>query len=46
MDQYVKDLIREDYNRLVKKETLNTTAEIERLILLQSIEGHAHNGHV
>lgn len=45
MEQFVKDLIREDYNRLVKKETLNTTAEIERLILLQSIEGHAHNGH-
>ncbi|MCP4229761.1 MAG: CBS domain-containing protein [bacterium] len=45
MEQYVKDLIREDYNRLLKNETLNTTAEIERLILLQSIEGHAHNGH-
>lgn len=27
------------------RERLNTTAEIERLVLIQSIEGHAHNGH-
>lgn len=38
-------IIRTDYEQLLEKEVLDTTEDIERLILLQSIEGHAHNGH-
>ncbi len=45
MERELQKLIREDFNRLLDRERLNTTSEIERLVLLQSIEGHAHNGH-
>lgn len=34
-----------DYEHLIELEELDTTEEVKRLILLQSIEGHAHNGH-
>jgi len=45
LERELQKLIREDFNRLLDRERLNTTSEIERLVLLQSIEGHAHNGH-
>ncbi|UCE27327.1 MAG: CBS domain-containing protein [Candidatus Coatesbacteria bacterium] len=45
MKRELQKLIREDFDRLLDRERLNTTSEIERLVLLQSIEGHAHNGH-
>jgi len=45
MDKYLQDLIRADYNRLLSRERLDVSAEVERLIFTQTIEGHAHNGH-
>jgi CBS domain-containing protein len=45
VDEHLRNLIRVDYERLLNRERLNTSAEIEKLILIQSIEGHAHNGH-
>jgi hypothetical protein len=45
LERELRNLIREDFDRLIDRERLNTTAEIERLVLLQSVEGHAHNGH-
>ncbi len=35
----------EDYAALDAKTMLRCTAEVEELILMQSIEGHAHEGH-
>jgi len=45
MDKYLQDLIRADYNRLLGRERLDVSAAVERLIFIQTIEGHAHNGH-
>jgi CBS domain-containing protein len=45
LDERLRNLIRADFERLLDRERLNTSAEIERLVLIQSIEGHAHNGH-
>lgn len=39
------DLIRRDFEALKKKVRLFTSKEVSELILIQSIEGHAHNGH-
>ncbi|MFH0772098.1 MAG: CBS domain-containing protein [Candidatus Omnitrophota bacterium] len=38
------DLIRRDFEHLSVTEELNTSAEIAELILIQSLEGRAHNG--
>lgn len=38
-------LIREDFEKLQASTLLRTSAEVEQLILMQSIEGHAHEGH-
>jgi hypothetical protein len=45
MDKRLRELIRTDYNRLLGKERLDVSAAVERLIFIQTIEGHAHNGH-
>jgi len=39
------DLIQEDFARLKATEVLRTTLDVEDLLLIQSIEGHAHEGH-
>lgn len=39
-----KELVRADYAVLKSYEHLDTTPEIEELILMQSLEGRAHNG--
>ena len=39
------DLIARDFRHLDAAETLRTTWDIERLILIQSVQGHAHEGH-
>jgi hypothetical protein len=39
------DVLYEDYAALDAKTMLRCTAEVEELILMQSIEGHAHEGH-
>jgi len=39
------DVLREDFAVLDAKTTLRCTAEVEELLLMQSIEGHAHEGH-
>jgi len=39
------NLIRKDYESLKEKVRLRTSKEVSDLILMQSIEGHAHNGH-
>jgi len=39
------DLIERDFRQLDAAETLRTTWDVERLILIQSIQGHAHEGH-
>jgi len=39
------DTLYEDYAALDAKTTLRCTADVEELILMQSIEGHAHEGH-
>jgi len=39
------DIIREDYQRLSGMVTLRTSLLVQELILMQSIEGHAHEGH-
>jgi len=44
-DRLLTRLIRVDYQSLVDNEELDTSQEVEELILLQSVEGHAHNGH-
>jgi CBS domain-containing protein len=44
-DPRLRKIVKIDYEQLVEREVLDTNEEVERLILLQSIEGHAHNGH-
>jgi len=44
-DSLLARLVKADYSTLVENEHLDTTPDIEKLILLQSVEGHAHNGH-
>ncbi|NIM05936.1 MAG: hypothetical protein GTO55_06590 [Armatimonadetes bacterium] len=39
------DIIREDFQRLTDNTRLRTSQLIEELILMQSVEGHAHEGH-
>jgi hypothetical protein len=39
------DLIRQDFHGIDAHETLRTTWPIEQLILIQSVEGHAQEGH-
>lgn len=39
------ELIARDFRDLDAAETLRTTYDIERLILMQSVQGHAHEGH-
>lgn len=39
------DLIREDFQRMASSVRLRTSRLVEELILMQSIEGHAHEGH-
>src|SRR5205814_9231420 len=39
------DLIRQDFHGIDAHETLRTTWPVEQLILIQSVEGHAHEGH-
>ena len=39
------ELIREDFHALDARETLRTASYVEELILMQSVEGHAHEGH-
>lgn len=39
------DLIQRDFRQLDSTETLRTTWDVERLILIQSVQGHAHEGH-
>lgn len=38
-------LIREDYTALDAKSILRCSFEVEQLLLMQSVEGHAHAGH-
>ena len=45
MDDELRGLIRADFDRLLKRERLDVSAAVERLILIQTVEGHAHNGH-
>jgi len=40
-----KELVRRDFEHLKKTVKLFTSKEIEELLFIQSIEGHAHNGH-
>lgn len=39
------DLIARDFRELDAAEDLRTTWDVERLILIQSVQGHAHEGH-
>lgn len=39
------DLIQQDFRDMDSAETLRTTWKIERLILMQSVQGHAYEGH-
>jgi hypothetical protein len=45
MDDELRGLIRADFDRLLDRERLDVSAAVERLIFIQTIEGHAHNGH-
>jgi len=38
-------VIRQDFDTLARSTLLRTSSEVEQLILMQSIEGHAHEGH-
>jgi len=38
-------LIRKDYESLKNKVKLLTSEEVSEIISMQSVEGHAHNGH-
>ncbi len=40
-----REIIQQDFKLLDTRETLRTTWENEELILIQSVEGHAHEGH-
>ena len=39
------DLLREDFETLRAKTTLRCSAEVEEFVLMQSVEGHSHEGH-
>lgn len=39
------DTLREDYEALSAKVLLRCSGEIEQIVLMQSVEGHAHAGH-
>jgi hypothetical protein len=39
------DVLREDFETLDARTMLRSTAAVEELILMQSIEGHSHEGH-
>ena len=39
------DLIRRDFRELDGRTTLRTSWNVEQMLLIQSIEGHAHEGH-
>ncbi len=39
------DILREDFDALNAKVLLRCSAEVEQIVLMQSIEGHAHVGH-
>ena len=39
------DIIRRDFAQMDAEETLRCNWDVEQLILIQSIEGHAHEGH-
>jgi hypothetical protein len=39
------DLVRQDFRQLEQTVTLRTSQLVEDLILMQSVEGHAHEGH-
>lgn len=39
------DRLREDFSTLDTKTTLRCSYEVEQLLLMQSVEGHAHAGH-
>ncbi len=39
------EMIARDFRDLDAAETLRTTWDVERLILMQSVQGHAHEGH-
>lgn len=41
----MRELIRADFDRLLRRERLDVSAAVERLIFIQTVEGHAHNGH-
>ncbi len=45
MNKKLRELIRSDFNRLLERERLDVSAAVERLIFIQTVEGHAHNGH-
>jgi len=45
MDKQLQNTIRTDYERLLRRERLETSTAVEKLIFVQTIEGHAHNGH-
>jgi len=39
------DMVQEDFRKLDSALRLRTTWDVERLILIQSVQGHAHEGH-
>jgi len=45
VDRQLQNLIRTDFERLQRRERLATDANVQKLIFLQAVEGHAHNGH-
>jgi len=45
VERQLQNLIRTDFNRLLARERLDCSAAVEKLIFVQSVEGHAHNGH-
>jgi len=45
MRDKLTEIIRDDYAAMEKKERISTWEEVEGYIHLQSVEGHAHNGH-
>jgi hypothetical protein len=45
MERHVQKLVQADFDRLMARERLDCSAAVEQLIFVQTIEGHAHNGH-
>jgi hypothetical protein len=45
MRDKLADIIRDDFAAMERKERLSTSEEVEGYLHLQSVEGHAHNGH-